>query len=63
MGIDSPYWYSYRPARRRAWSIRMLASAVSPATLQAACEHSLYVFSELCKNRFFVYFYGGFCIH
>jgi hypothetical protein len=33
---------------RRAWSMRILASAVRPATLHAACWHSLYVFSELC---------------
>lgn len=47
MGIGSQYWYSYRPARSRAWSIRMLASAVRPATLQAECCDNLYVFSEV----------------
>ena len=46
-GIGSWYWYRYRPALKRAWSIRMLASAVRPATLQAACDASGYVFSDV----------------
>lgn len=52
MGIGSWYWYSYRPARRRAWSMRMLASAVRPATVQVAWLQSLYVFSDVCEMEF-----------
>ncbi len=48
MGMGSWYWYAYRAARRRAWSIRMFASAVRPATEQVAWAQSLYVFSDVC---------------